>query len=84
MVDGSPLNESALIAFIQNGTIANWHTKINSWIKFEVDNKSDNWTDNDFWAPVSTISSTLCRYISACNRENADAITLHHFLLNIQ
>ncbi|HET8572737.1 MAG TPA: hypothetical protein VFL76_02590 [Edaphocola sp.] len=77
---GSHLEESAIIAFIQNDTIPNWYSKINSWIKLEVDNKATNWTNNDYLTPVSN-SATICRYCSFCNRENTNAITLHHFLL---
>ena len=39
---GEHLEEASLIGFIQNGTISDWHTKINEWIKIEVDNKITN------------------------------------------
>lgn len=79
---GSHLVESALIAFIQNDSIPNWFSKINSWIKVEIDNKTSNWTGKDYLTPISN-SETMCRYRSSCERENVNAITLHHFFLNI-
>ena len=39
---GEHLVEASLIGFIQIGTISDWHTKINEWIKIEVDNKTTN------------------------------------------
>jgi len=80
---GEHLEESSIIGFIQNESINDWFTRINDWIKIEVDNKNINWTDKDYLVPVSD-SKTLNRYSSICYRENLKAITIHHFLLNIQ
>ncbi len=80
---GEHLEESSLIGFIQNGTIKNWHTQINEWIKIEINNKKSNWTNEDYLVSVSD-SAILSRYSSKCQRENSELITIHHFLLNIQ
>ena len=80
---GEHLEESSLFGFIQNGTISDWLTKINEWIKIEVNNQSTNWTENDYLTSVSD-STILIRYISLCQREDSNAITIHHFLINIQ
>lgn len=80
---GEHLEESSLIGFIQKGTISDWHTKINKWIKIEVDNKNANWTNEDYLVSISD-STILNRYSSLCQRESSNAITIHHFLINIQ
>ena len=80
---GEHLEESSLIGFIQNGNISNWHTKINEWIKIEINNQSTNWTENDYLTSVSN-STILNRYRSLCQRKHSETITIHHFLLNIQ
>ncbi len=80
---GEHLEESSLIGFIQDGNVNDWHTKINEWIKIEIDNKSVHWTKDDYLSSVSN-STIFNRYISLCQRENIKAITIHHFLLNIQ
>lgn len=80
---GEYLEESSLIGFIQNGTIKDWDTQINKWIKVEVDNQNANWTNDDYLTTISN-STVLNRYISVCEREGMKAITIHHFLLNIQ
>lgn len=80
---GEHLEESSLIGFIQDGTINDWHIKINEWIKIEVDNKSAHWTKDDYLTTVSS-STILNRYISLCQREDLKEITIHHFLINIQ
>lgn len=80
---GEHLEESSLIGFIQNESISDWFTRINEWIKIEVDNKSANWTNEDYLVSVSN-STILNRYISFCHREDSEAITIHHFFINIQ
>lgn len=80
---GEHLEESSLIGFIQNETINDWFTRINEWIKIEVDNKNANWTNDDYLVSVSN-STILNRYNSLCHREDSEVITIHHFLLNIQ
>lgn len=80
---GEHLEESSLIGFVQNGTISDWHTKINEWIKIEVENKTTNWTNEDYLVSVSD-STILNRYSSLCQREDSNAMTIHHFLINIQ
>lgn len=80
---GEHLGEASLIGFIQNGNISDWHTKINEWIKIEVDNKSTHWTNDDYLISVSN-TTILNRYSSLCQRKEVEAITIHHFLLNIQ
>ncbi|MBY0245673.1 MAG: hypothetical protein K2Q03_09490 [Sphingobacteriaceae bacterium] len=80
---GEHLEESSLIGFIQNETINNWFTRINEWIKIEVDNKNANWTNEDYLVSVSD-STILNRYSSLCHREDSQVITIHHFLINIQ
>lgn len=80
---GEHLEESSIIGFVQNGTISDWHTKINEWIKVEIDNKNTNWTNEDYLVSVSD-STILNKYSSLCQREDSNAIIIHHFLINIQ
>ena len=80
---GEHLEESSLIGFIQDGTINDWHIKINEWVKIEVDNKSTHWTKDDYLTTVSS-STILNRYSSLCQREDLKELTIHHFLINIQ
>jgi hypothetical protein len=80
---GEHLEESSLIGFVQNGTIGDWHIRINEWIKIEVENKTTNWTNEDYLISVSD-SPIFKKYRSLCQREKSSAITIHHFLINIQ
>lgn len=80
---GGHLEESSLIGFIQDGNANDWFTQINDWIKIEIDNKNTNWTNKDYLVSVSN-STILNKYISLCQRENLNAITIHHFLINIK
>lgn len=80
---GEHLQQSSLIGFIQQGTINDWHSIINEWIKIEVESQNSNWTEEDFLTAVSN-SSILNRYKSLCKRVVLRDITIHHFLLNIQ
>ncbi len=80
---GEHLEESSLIGFIQDGTISDWHIKINEWIKIEVDNQSTHWTKDDYLTIVSS-STNLNRYRSLCQREYLKELTIHHFLINVQ
>ena len=80
---GEHLIESSIIGFIQNETINDWFIRINDWIEIEVDCKNTNWTNEDYLVTVSD-SKILTRYSSLCNREDSDAMTIHHFLINIQ
>ena len=80
---GNHLEESSIIGFVQNGAINDWHTKINEWIKIEVDNKNTNWTYEDYLIFVSE-SALLNRYSSLCQRQNLEKMAINHYLFNIQ
>ncbi|MFM2224285.1 MAG: hypothetical protein RJA07_487 [Bacteroidota bacterium] len=79
---GNHLEQAALIGFVQNDLLQNWHNKIKDWIQYEIDNTNSSWTVDDH-LKISYQKNSLHRYHSICNRILGKPITLHHFFIDI-
>lgn len=79
---GEHLNEAALIGFMQNDSLKNWHDKIIDWVQYEIDNTNSTWTATDKLL-VEYQNELLHKYSSVCNRVIGSPIVLHHFFIDV-
>ena len=79
---GEHLYEAALIGFVQNDSFENWHTKINNWVQYEIDNTNSTWTITDKLLEEYQ-NALLHKYSSICNRVSGSPIVLQHFFIDV-
>ena len=79
---GEHLYEAALIGYVQNDSFENWHTKINNWVQYEIDNTNSTWTITDKLLEEYQ-NALLHKYSSICNRVSGSPIVLQHFFIDV-
>jgi hypothetical protein len=81
---GKGLNYSAMVGYIQSGTIEEWHEKVNSWIDelIQTDDKLI-WKNCDKLLPRQ-INNYSAYTTSHSRLHHSESITLYHYWLLIQ
>jgi len=81
---GKGLNYSAMVGYIQSGTIEEWHEKVNSWIDELIQtDKKLNWINEDKIIP--RLFGDFQKYTSLHTRLNHfDQIKLYHYWVDIR
>lgn len=85
---GPDLSESALIGFIQSGSMKGWHLKINEWIMLLINNTNNpklEWTKEDMLQNVCRFKNPeLCKFVSKNKKINSTTIQLFHYFIDMK
>ncbi|MGM0504939.1 MAG: hypothetical protein ACQESQ_09995 [Bacteroidota bacterium] len=84
---GINLSESALVAFVQSGSLKGWYHQINEWISLltvESNNPDLEWTNEDMLKNICGYKKAeLSRFTSVNKKNNNTTIQLFHYLIDL-